>query len=219
MEMVDMPSDTRSTFVSIDHEVQWIHAKWIVYRQIFAGDQQQIDILNRTAPFFFRIIQQAMLEDIVLAMARLLDPAETMGNQNRSLMQLLHQLDDERFAELQKELRDDLLQLEEASQVFKVWRNKKLAHTDLAMELRVSDNPLPGISRALVETALEALRKLMNRVNGYFMDSSTAYEHFSTITGGDRLLELLEKGVKEEDAERKELLDEIERHRRIEDSA
>jgi hypothetical protein len=208
---MEMQSQARATFDSLDNEVIWIHAKWKVYRQIFAGDKDQIDILNRTAPFFFRVIQQSMFEDLVLALARLTDPPETYGKSNRSLSQFVRQLDASTHEGLISELLVDLSEIEERFEVFKAWRNKRIAHSDLSISLKVSENPLPGISRAKIEEGLDSLRKFMNRVHSHLDDSHTAYEHFSTVTGGERLLQLLLKGEERELMKRQELLNEIDR--------
>ena len=62
MDYEEIPSDLRPIYKNIDNEVKWIHAKWKVYNQLFAVEQEQIDILNRTASLFFRIVQQTILQ-------------------------------------------------------------------------------------------------------------------------------------------------------------
>ncbi len=53
-----MPGEVQNLYSSLQQELIWTHAKWKVFRQLFAVDQQRLDILNSSAPFFFRVAQQ-----------------------------------------------------------------------------------------------------------------------------------------------------------------
>ena len=34
-------------------ETVWVHAKWLEYRELYAHSKERLDLLNRTAGFFF----------------------------------------------------------------------------------------------------------------------------------------------------------------------
>jgi len=188
MDYKKIPSGVRDLYQSIDHEVTWIHAKWIVYRQIFAASEEGIELLNRSAPFFFGIVQQTFFEDTLLGISRLADPAKSMGKENRSLAQIISKFDKLGHQKLSTELKNDLNIINKCCKPFRKWRNKKIAHSDLNTALKVGPDPLPGISRAKIEEALKEIRNFMNRINGHFIETHKAYEHFITHSGGDVLL-------------------------------
>jgi hypothetical protein len=188
-----LPTELKPLYETLNKEVTYLHAKWKVYRQVYAGDEEEIDILNRTASFFFHVVHQALLEDTVLGISRLTDPPETFGYENRSLALFVNRVEKLDLDELHVGLAQDLEEINDLIEPFRVWRNKRIAHSDLTTALKLSDEPLPGISRASIEEALDAIRRFMNRANLKFFDSHTVYEHFQTATGGDRLLKLLER--------------------------
>jgi hypothetical protein len=196
-----LPAKLRPLYDSVNNEVIWIHAKWKVHRQVFAGGQEDIDLLNRYATFFFRVVQQTLFENTLLSISRLTDPAKTRGKENRSLEAFIHQVNRFDDGDLEAGLTQDLAEIRRLCEPFRDWRNRRIAHSDLPTALKVDTEPLPGISRASIEEALAAIRKFMNRINAFFFDSETAYEHFSTMTGGDQLLVLLaraDKSIREE---------------------
>ena len=206
-----LPAELEPLYESLNHEVTYLHAKWKVYRQVYAGNQEEIDVLNRTASFFFQVVHWALLEDTVLGISRLTDPPQTAGNENRCLALLVDRVEELGLAELGAGLARDLEEIRRLVGPFRVWRNKRIAHSDMTTALKLSDEPLPGISRASIEEALEAVRKFMNRANNHFFDSETLYEYFQTSTGGDRLLQLLKRADKSLMDEREATMREIER--------
>lgn len=70
------------------NEVTWLHAKWKQYRLLFAESQERVDLLNDVAGFFFLLIQDVLWEDIILHIARLTDPPQSVGKDNLTLLRL-----------------------------------------------------------------------------------------------------------------------------------
>jgi hypothetical protein len=71
-----------------------------------------------------------------------------------------------------------------------------LAHHDLALAIATHTDPLPGISRADVEAALDAVRTVLNRIQQRYWGSATAYQHFITRGGeADSLVYYLRAGL------------------------
>jgi hypothetical protein len=208
----ELPTELQPLYESLNKEVTYLHAKWKVYRQVYAGGQEEIDILNRSASFFFQVVHWALLEDTVLGISRLTDPPRTSGNVNRCLSLLVSRVEELGLTDLGAGLAQDLEEIDGLVEPFRVWRNKRIAHSDLTTTLKLTDEPLPGISRASIEKTLAAVRRFMNRANLHFYNSETGYEHFQTSTGGDRLLQLLERADKSLKDERAAIMSEIERH-------
>ncbi|HVS80322.1 MAG TPA: hypothetical protein VHE60_01140 [Pyrinomonadaceae bacterium] len=81
--------DIMNAFEAIEDDVLWVHAKWTIYRQLFATSEERISLLNDFAPDFFQIVHDSVLHDIVLTMGRLTDPAETGDKENLTFEQLI----------------------------------------------------------------------------------------------------------------------------------
>ena len=62
------------------------------------------------------------------------------------------------------------------------------------MKLRA--NPLPGISRDMVEDALASLRDFMNKIEKHYFDTEMAYEHFIMSNDGNALLAVVRNGLR-----------------------
>lgn len=51
---------------SIYNEVIWIHFKWLEYEELYGRSEKRIEILNKSAAWFFFIIQRTLFHDILL---------------------------------------------------------------------------------------------------------------------------------------------------------
>jgi len=93
-----MSPELRAAFEALKNDVIWLHAKWTLYRQLFADDVPgRLATLNEAAGFSFYAIQDVFWQDVVLHLARLLDREMTCGQQNLCLA-ALPALVDERCA-------------------------------------------------------------------------------------------------------------------------
>ncbi len=100
---------------SLYNEVIGIHAYWLNYRSIFARTPEDIGVLNQCAPEFFWVVQDVLLSDVQLSLAKLADPPETFGEANATLERLLRGL-----------LADPGAPLEELTHALDEFRNKGL---------------------------------------------------------------------------------------------
>lgn len=179
----DMGEDLGKVYNVLCNEVSWLHASWEQYRHLFAKSERRIGLLNEAAGYFFRMIQLTVFEDVVLGLARLTDPIHTGGGQapheNLTLNLLPSLVSDDK-------LRDELKNLVGAAEVAcaipRVWRNKRLAHRDLAVALATVADPLAGISRDDVEVALAAFRALLNKLERHYWDSEVYYHGLGVPT-------------------------------------
>jgi hypothetical protein len=84
----DMGPDLGPVYHELWNEVTWLHAKWNQYRQLFGHSRQRVELLNEVASHFFRIVQDALWDDVILHLARLTDPLRSRGKANLSLRKL-----------------------------------------------------------------------------------------------------------------------------------
>src|SRR3989304_10132230 len=70
------------------NEVAWLHAKWHEYKELYGEKPTRVELLNRAAGFFFRIVQDTLWEDTLLHVARLTDPPGSGRRQNLTVFRL-----------------------------------------------------------------------------------------------------------------------------------
>ncbi|MHC0044936.1 AbiU2 domain-containing protein [Vibrio campbellii] len=184
-------------FNKLKNEVTDMHYRWSLYREVFAGGAEQVELLNLSGSNFFYYVQHMMLDQMALSFSKLTDP-----NQTRVRKQLIENLSlKQMHAYASKTNNTELLELivpvyDELSnncEKFRLLRNKRIAHGDLEHAMHLAEKPLPGISRAYVETALEILRRYLNIIELHYFDSETAYDALIAPegSGGTRLIEVL----------------------------
>jgi len=184
-------------------EVTWLHAKWKQYRILFAESPERIDLLNEVAGFFFQVIQDVLWEDVVLHIARLTDPPRSAGKDNLTILRLEGAVAE---VALSVEVAALVDRARVAADFARVWRNRRLAHRDLSLALGNGVTPLPGISRAEVENALDAIRTALNKIEGHFFQSQVAFEDFLAYDDAESLACHLKLAVDAERRERESLL-------------
>ena len=180
-------------YYGLHNEVTWLHAKWLEYRKLYGKSEKRIELLNETAAFFFRVVQDALWENVLLHIARLTDPPIQGKFKNLTLLCLPDAVADQALAD---DLRDLVGASLNQSQFAREWRNKRLAHNDLALAVDAKATPLPGVSRQNVEEALASFRQIMNRLYGAFFQSEVAFDHFLTDKGADALVHCLAVAVR-----------------------
>jgi hypothetical protein len=190
------------TYHVLYEEVTWLHAKWNQYRQLYATPQT-VDLLNRTAGFFFRVIQDVLWEDVVLHIARLTDSPKSMGKANLTLRRLPEVIT---IPELAAEVENLVDKVQKESAFARDWRNRRIAHRDLSLALDVEAEPLQAVSRAQVERVLSAIRAVLNKIHGHFWrDQAVAFDHFLAHDDAEALTYYLGVAAKAEDATQERL--------------
>jgi hypothetical protein len=184
-------------YYALYNEVTWLHAKWGQYRILFAQSQERVELLNRIAGFFFSVIQRALWEDVVLHIARLTDPPQSVGKENLTLLRLAAAL---QIPALAAEIENLVGQAQADAKFTRAWRNRNLAHLDLDLAMDRA-TPLPGISRQNIEHALNAIRAVLNRIEGHFFDREVAFALFIAHDDAENLVYYLESAVDTEDRE------------------
>lgn len=192
-----MDKHLEKVFERIKAELNHLHYRWTLYRQMFATNPYRIDLINRTSSNVFVEFQWLVIDSMVMSLSKLTDAARMRKNENLSfhyLIEILRKLGEESLA---KELGKELQQLVEACEKFRNIRNKRVAHNDLVTALEEEGSPLPGVSRNEIETALEHSRNIMNKVELHFNDSQTLYDEIilPLTNDGRSVLTWLQKGL------------------------
>lgn len=167
------------------NEVSWLKVRWKQYQELFGTNPERIDILNEVAGLFFRIIQDGLLEDTLLHICRITDPPESAGAENLTIRRLPDLIEDEDFNEEIAGLVDNLVQ---ETQFARDWRNRRLAHSDLALAMEEGARPLEGVSRERINKTIGSLHQLLHRLSVQYSRQELSME---VITPADDALSLL----------------------------
>ncbi len=197
--MTVIPEAINEVYEELKTEITWLHVRWIIYRQLFAASNKRVDLLNECASAFFYIIQELLLWEVQVSLSKLTDPARSGRFDNLSLEQLQSRLGAHGDQKLAARTRSMLDELHSKSEPFRSWRNKQLAHLDLATAMKSSPDPLPEISRQMIEEALGLVRKYMNKIEEHYRDSEIGYEHFIMQSDGEALVAMLRYGLRYEE--------------------
>lgn len=168
-------------FSALWHELVWLRIKWNEYVELFGTSPERIDLLNRVAPNFFGIIQDIMLNDISLHVARMTDAPKSAGKETLTIRALPDQVDPEIKSHIESLIKAAGHQVE----VCRDSRNRRIAHSELALALEYpSAVPLPAVSRAQIRQGLQSIGSVLNAVEEHYGCSTTGFEHTIPALGG-----------------------------------
>ena len=200
-DIKQMGEELGNVYHELWQEVAWLHSKWGEYEELFAKKESRIDLLNNAAPFFFRVVQDALWENVLLHLAKLTDPPKKGKNKNLTLKMLPEMVN----GDLKIELVTLKNKLDNATSFCRDWRNKHIAHIDLHLALKTGAKPLKPVKYVMVREALKATVDMLNAVSKYYQDSENDFS-LSSFQGGESLLYVIDEGLRSRE----------ERERRIE---
>jgi len=180
------------TYHQLLNELIWILFKWEQYRALFGTKPERVDLLNRAAPVFFVIVQDTLWDDILLHLCRLTDSPTSVGRPNLSVKRLPMLIQHPVFRNEVTKLVDTAV----AKATFaRDWRNRRLAHRDLALSITQASVPLAHASRASVIDALESLNCLLKRIHQHFFGRDIDLNLLGEPGDADALLRVLADGL------------------------
>jgi hypothetical protein len=180
------------TFHALWQEVAWLFSKWNEYVTLFGTKPSRIDILNNAAPFFFRIIQDVLWEEIILHVARLTDPPKSVGKSNLTIQQLPGLVSD---TTVSKEISNLVNTTVQKVDFCRDWRNRRIAHSDLKLAIEKGINPLQPASRKKVRAVLDSIVEVLNAVSRHYTDSTNFFDNTDPPDGAMSLLYVLDDGL------------------------
>jgi len=186
-----MKGEAKTIYGAIRQDLIRIHANWQIFKQLFTVSDDCFVLMNNTAPGFFRLIQDVLVDNAVISLSRLTDPA-SYDSISRLVKMLKGQVNHSFFSELQHDLRE----LELICEDIREHRHKRVAHRVRKSKPPESgDQPirLPPLTRKKIEGALKEIDTFMNKVLGYFESVGQIYEPIMTGDAND-LIFFLKKG-------------------------
>jgi hypothetical protein len=200
------PQPIKVIFQELWHEVCLLHANWKTYLELF-GNPEVYPVLNDTVPSFFKLIGNSLRTDMVMGVGRLTDALALGKKDNLCFERLIHVLRDNCA---DKEFLDRVAAEKDAilahCKPIKELRHRRIGHRDLSTALKYHPDPLPNIDRGHMQAALDMIAELMNEVEAYFENRTTAYAHPTLLGTGSDLLDYLRFVLEMNEKEKRRLL-------------
>jgi hypothetical protein len=185
-----MGESVGTIFDALLYEVYWVHDKWNEYVTLFATNDKRIELMNESAPAFFRTVQDTLWEAVLLHICRITDPAKSAGKKNLTLKRLENNLERSPIAHPVREL---VTLASDSSDFARDWRNRTLAHKDLELSLKKDVKPLAEASRIAINKSLESIYAVINLVSTHYLD--TEYDFSSDDGDAVSVLYLIRDGI------------------------
>lgn len=195
-----MGKDLGEVFGELHDQVVWLHVRWRQYEALFGTSTRRVEILNNAASLFFHFVQDSLWDDTLLHLSRLTDRPEVAGKQTLSLRRLPDLCSD---AQLREEIERLVKAALDATDFARDWRNRRIAHIDLALALREGAKPLAVASRAGVSAALASVASVLNRIASHYCGTHVVFEGTVATGEADALLYVLRDGLRAEEELRK----------------
>jgi len=181
---------------SLHDELIWLYAKWLEYRKLYAASPERVELLNDAGPFFFRVVQDVLWDDVLLHLARLTDSPKSAGKPNMTMKRLAGIVTDPQLASAVEQL---VGEAERLCGFARGTRHRHLAHRDFNLAVKSAGagvDPLPPASRQDVDVAMAALAAVLNRIESHYFGSTVGFEHFSPVGGAESVVYSLALAVR-----------------------
>jgi hypothetical protein len=192
-----IPEEAREIFTWLCQDVVSLHEKWTLYKALFS-DPEVIELLGYLAKETFRVIEESLRADMTMLIGRLCDPVMSFNHMNVSFKALLSSL-----PEIEG-LPDRIDSFVGSCGSVDRHRNKRVAHNDQNTLIKPKENPLPGISRNMIDTIVKGAEEILHSVLSRYEDKDLTFELYANAGRADTFIFWLKKAKEYSDRERKE---------------
>lgn len=171
-------------------ELAQLNITWSEFMELYGTKKSRIELMNRSAGHFFRMVQDSLWEGLMLHIARLTDRPIVAGRTNLTLHNLPALIPD---AALKAKIDRLCTEATDKTKFARDWRNRHIAHRDLDLALGTA-TPLPAVEIKQVNEALDCFTEILNSIAAPYLDSTTSFKHSVRIHGAVELLYLIDAG-------------------------
>lgn len=192
----DMPGQVGTVFHRLWQDTAWMFATWEVFKELFAQGQERAALLTWAGARLFRLIGRLLTQEIFLALSRLTDPPYGAGRPNASLKRLAEAISEAGDEDLAAEIKAEVAKIQGSCTAIRERRNRVVAHSDLATALNPDKELMAGATVAKVEKVMREVREVLNRVEGRYRQSETAYDARLVSVEAEKLITILSRARK-----------------------
>ena len=191
--MTDTLGDKFGSFLYVIYnEINWLSFKWSEYCQLFAIEETRIELLNKSAPSFFFLVQKTLIDSIILEITKLTDPIESCNKKNITLKAIPNYIDDEIF---KNEIQNEIDNLTNKIQFLRNKRNQMISHMDFEYYLgpkKATTTEL--VTKNEIDTAIKNLYSIYEKIEKFYFNTRTS-QKIQYKQGAVSLLRLIEYGI------------------------
>jgi hypothetical protein len=187
-----MRSELGEFFHHLMQEAARLHLKWNEYEALFNAGPEKIANMNRAAPGFFWLAQNAFWHDIILSICRISD--------NGSMALSVKRLPRMTKVALRDELNALVKKLEDAAAPARNARDRYIAHLEFGVirDQKVHAAIIP--EREAILNAIKAIDDLLHFVDNHFTKAGrTLYEHLDILGGASSIHDIVRRGLRDRD--------------------
>jgi hypothetical protein len=171
-----IPENIRVIFMWLCQDVAALQSEWDFYLELY-GNEENTALLSDLASWSFKIVEEALRNDMTMTISRLSDPSTSMRTkENLSLATLVEKCSD--IPDLDSRLAD----FQAACKPVSNWRNKHVGHNDLHTKIHPRENPLPGITKNQIDEIINRASEILKIVALQYANGDL---YFHTIARGD----------------------------------
>lgn len=176
-------------------EVVSVNWTWNEFLELYASKPSRVELLNKSAPFFFRTVHNVFWDNTLLHIARLTDRIIVCGKENLTIQKLPKMVS----RDLQGSVEALVEVALEKSEFCRDWRNRRIAHRDLQLAIKDAPMlPLKTATRKKVDEALCAIGDVLNSISRPYMGSTTVFDRGVYSSGAGQLIYVLDDGLRME---------------------
>lgn len=174
-------------------ELAWLNIKWAEYVELLGTKPSRVDLLNKAAPLFFKIVGESLWESILLHICRITDPPKSKGNATLTVLALPKLVD----SRIENKVTKLVEIVNQKTKFCRDWRHRRIAHLNLDLALKQQKTkPLDVASKSGVQEALNAIADVLNEITRHYQDASTMFAHLGDSNGAVQLLYVIDDGLK-----------------------
>jgi hypothetical protein len=188
-EQAILGTEQGNIFNTLKNNIFWLEIKWKEYQTLYENNDN-IAVLNKTAPFYFYMIHQIIIDDILLHINKIASPK---GNTYKYLSII-------RLPEIVKpKYRDELKVLVDnavtKAKFVKDRRDRYIAHYSLALTIDPQARPLEDIKHEDIENVIEAFKKIIVYIYSKVLGSALFPEVIYPLENANALLRRLKQTI------------------------
>ncbi len=181
------------TFYALTAEVHLLHVKWGDYMALY-DKRSRVELLNHVAPAYFARLQDVYIHDTFLHISRLTDEPKSGSRTRLPISGLVGMIE---AHDLRRKLRPLVADMNRKVRALRSWRDRRIAHHEHDLALGQATEPLPPTTRAMTQSAIEAIAAVLHAVCQHYQGSDLRFRFESRPgTHALALLYCMDDGLK-----------------------
>jgi hypothetical protein len=187
----NLPDDVMKEYGTVANEILTLRMKWNVFLQLY-GNANNVETLNSSAPGFFYLCEDALVDSIILTISRLTEKPQTGSKNNPkfnlSLLHLVARAQTGMDADAADKLQKAVFKVKQKYDPIQSVRNHRVSHLDLPTHRHALS--LPNATSDEIQSAIDAIVELMDLLDRYFTGDSIFYDDIPAGDGTHLLIRL-----------------------------